>query len=395
MPPRCLDDTLSLAELRAAADARDAPTTARQVKRLREEGLLRCVGQQHPKGSRGSSSRYAASEVDQLVLVHELGRRERRFDERRILVAWHGGWVEPEDLRDSLVRILDAVSATVGRVTEGIDDPAEAADRLTRADRGKRKPSEAVQLMRDRLDGDGRALQSAMYALASMGVGADIEWEDHDPESKEESLESITARAIGIDKARSDEVVPGKTLMSPTTSAKEVLEGLQVTGLLEMQDLAGAFREASHEAILQAFEDGRLVSGMDLFAQAAEASHGGDVGGLGSVRTLQYERMDAVEVAGVVRGSLLMRPSVPDGRFEATAAALEQASGPMQVMLEMRRALPAYAELLGVDTEARLAALPEQEAEQVRSDIRAWLESRPDMRALLAPKTDDAPAVRE
>jgi hypothetical protein len=329
------------------------------------------------------------------VLVHELGRRERRFDERRILVAWHGGWVEPEDLRDSLMRILDAVSAKVGRVTEGIEDPAEAADQLTRADRGKRKPSETVRLMRDRLDGDARALQSAMYALASMGMGADIEWEDHDPESKEESLESITARAIGIDKARSDELLPGKRLMSPMVSAKEVLEDLQATGLLEMQDLARAFREASHEAISQAFEDGRLVSGMDLFAEAAEASHGPDVGGLGSVRTLQYDRMDAVEVAGVVRGSLLTRPSVPDGRFEATAAALEQASGPMQAMLEMRRALPAYAELLGLDTEARLAALPAQEAEKVRSDVRAWLDSRPDMRALLAPTCDDSTTLSE
>ena len=249
--------------------------------------------------------------------------------------------------------------------------------------------------MRDRLDGDARALQSAMYALASMGMGADIEWEDHDPESKEESLESITARAIGIDKARSDELVAGKTLMSPTASAKEVLEDLQATGLLEMQDLAGAFREASHDAIAQAFEDGRLVPGMDLFAEAAEASHGRDVGGLGSIRTLQYDGMDAVEVAMVVRGTLLTRAIVPDGRFEATAAALEQASGPMRVMLELRRALPAHAELLGIDTEARLAALPEQEAEQVRSDIRAWLESRPDMRALLAPKSDDATAVSE
>jgi len=50
---------------------------------------------------------------------------------------------------------------------------------------------------------------------------------------------------------------------------------------------------------------------------------------------------------------------------------------------------------LGVDTEARLAALPEEEAEQVRSDIRAWLDSRPDMRALVVGKSDDTRAVRE
>jgi len=165
MPPQRPDDTLSLGELLAAAAARGAPTTARQAKRLREEGLLRCIDQRHPKGSRGSSSRYAASEVDQLVLVQELGRRERRFDERRVLVAWYGGWVEPEALRDSLVRILDAVSARVGRATEGIEDPAEAADQLTRVDRSKRKPSEAVQLMRHRLDGDATALQSGRCPL--------------------------------------------------------------------------------------------------------------------------------------------------------------------------------------------------------------------------------------
>lgn len=64
-------------------------------------------------------------------------------------------------------------------------------------------------------------------------------------------------------------------------------------------------------------------------------------------------------------------------------------------MLEMRRALPAYAELLGLDTETRLAALPEQEAEKVRSDVRAWLDSRPDMRALVVRKSDDTGAVSE
>lgn len=316
MPSQRTEDTLSLAELLAGAAARDAPCTARRVKRLREQGILRCVGQEHEKGARGSTSRYLRSEVDQLVLATEIGRRERRFDERRVLVAWHGGWVEPQALRASLIKLLDLVSLKVGRVTEGIEDPGDAADRLARSNQSKRKASDGVRLMRDRLGGDAQALQSVMYAIAGMGMGVEIEWDDHDPSSKEESLESIMARAIGIDRARSDELAPGQTLMRPETSARQALEELQSTGLLDMQDLSRAVRDANCEAIAQAFTDGRVVSGMALFAEVAEGSRGRDVGGLGSLRALQRDLLDAQDVALIVRSAILVRPVVPEGRFE-------------------------------------------------------------------------------
>jgi hypothetical protein len=45
-------DSLSLQELLAAVESRGYTPTVRQAKRYRAEGLLRCLGQEHPAGTR-------------------------------------------------------------------------------------------------------------------------------------------------------------------------------------------------------------------------------------------------------------------------------------------------------------------------------------------------------
>ncbi len=64
-------------------------------------------------------SLYPAWAVDQVQLVHKLGLRERRFGQRRILVRWHEGWVDPSKLRESLTGILAGVSSKVNNMATG------------------------------------------------------------------------------------------------------------------------------------------------------------------------------------------------------------------------------------------------------------------------------------
>ncbi len=243
MPAAHTDDTISLDELLAAAAERGYPASPRQAKRLRAEGMLRCLGQDHPAGRRGSHSRYRASEVDQLALVMRVGASERRFDERRVLVAWHGGWVEPNALRGSLAAILDTVSGMVRRAIRDSEDPGHAAELLTRGPR-KGHFSPSTGLMRRRLGGDPQALQRATYAFALLAAGGEVAWSEHDPSSGEESLASVLERATGSDRARKDTLVHGRQLAPSAPPVQDTLEELRAAGLFDIEDLPARLRHA-------------------------------------------------------------------------------------------------------------------------------------------------------
>jgi hypothetical protein len=104
------DEPLTLAELRRALALRGIELSDSQLKRLRREGLLLVREQRHRAGLRGSESLYPAWTVDQLELVDRLAREERRFAQLRVLVRWHGGWVQPDKLRATLTELLEAIS---------------------------------------------------------------------------------------------------------------------------------------------------------------------------------------------------------------------------------------------------------------------------------------------
>ena len=128
--PRPDSEKLSLAELRRALRASGLEFSDSQLKRLRREGLLAVEGQRHRPGVRGSESLYPAWAVGQLELVSRLGAMERRFAQLRVLVRWHGGWVRPDQLRASLIALLEPMSAAARRVTETPVDEGDRADRL-------------------------------------------------------------------------------------------------------------------------------------------------------------------------------------------------------------------------------------------------------------------------
>lgn len=374
------DDTILLAELLSAVAARGYAVSARQAKRLREEGLLRCMRQDYQAGVRGSRSLYLASEIDQLELVMRVGAQERRFDERRVLVAWQGGWVEPTALRASLAKVLDAVSVQVKAITRDSEDPGHAAELLTAGVRKDRSLA-TTRLMRARLKGNSRALQRVMYAFALLAVGGEVAWSENDPNSTEEPLARIVERATAVDRARSEPVFRDKSLAPSAPPVQVTFDELRTAGLFDIENLARSIQEAGDEALQQALKDAHTLADMALPAEAVEASSGEDAGGLGSVRALVADGLDALSVAILVRNALLMRPIVPDGAFEGLGDAIDGARQPMKAFLEIRRALPEHAGNLTLDLQQRLTELPDAEAEEIQQKLRDLLASNPDLLA--------------
>lgn len=385
-PPTVSDaqppDTLSLQELLSAVEARGYPPTARLIKRYRTEGLLRCLGQEHPAGTRGSSSRYAPSAIDQVALVTKLGTVDRRFDQRRILVAWHGGWVEPTALRASLEKALDRVSKKVRDAIAGIDDPGDAADLLLRQEREDASPA-STKLLRQRLGGSWRQLQSVMFAFAVMALGGEIDWQDHDPASTEEPLEGVMERATAVDRVRAEPLINGRALLPEADNAKQTITDLVAAGMFDMRDLASPLRSADSEMIARGFQDVHTIADMALFAEAVEASRGPDAGGLGGARLFASDALDAFTLALLVRATLIIRKAVPDAALDETAAALNAARGPLTVFLELRRAMPQHADAIGLDYGKRIAQLPADQAAHIQRDVKAFLDSRPDLTTML------------
>jgi len=375
-------DTISLAELLAAVAARGWQASPRQAKRLREEGLLTCVGQDHPAGLQGSRSHYLPSEIDQLALVLRLGTRERRFDERRVLVAWHGGRVDPDALRASLVTLLEKASNAAKSATVDSEDPGHAAELLIQGPR-KTQASPMTKLIRERLGGNQHAIQRVMYTFALMAVDGEVHWSEHDPDSTEEPLTSVIERATATERARDDAVFGDRRLAPSAPPAADTLTELQAAGLFKLHDLSGCMQDASDTAIRQAFEDAHTIADMGLVAEAIGASADDDIGGLGSLLALAPDEYNALETALFVRNALLMRPLVPPQAFDQLHAAIKAARGPMTVFLEMRKAMPDDAAVLNLDLQARLAELPKSQTSRIKRKIGEILDSRPELRAML------------
>jgi len=374
--------SLSLPELLAALEAQDCPASERLLKRYRREGLLNCLGQTHPVGARGSSSRYPPSAVDQVVLVKKLGFVDRRYDQRRILVAWNDGWVEPAALRASLEQVLDRFSRKVRDAIEGIDEPWTAAELLMRQEREDASPA-STKLLRQRLGGSWQRLQSVMLGFAVLSLGGEIDWKDHDPASTEESLEHLIDRATAASRIRTEPLINGRALIPDADDARQVITGLVTAGMFDVRDLASSFRYADDGVVAQGFRDAHTLSDFSLFAEAVEADRGPDAGGLGGTRLFAADALDAFSIALLVRATLIFRKSVPDAAFSETASALDAARGPLSAFLELRRALPAHANAIGLDYQHRLAQLPSEQARRVELDVKALLDSRPDIMAML------------
>jgi hypothetical protein len=369
-------DPISLRELRAELAARRVDLSDRQLKRLRVEGLLPYQGQRHRAGLRGSESVYPRLAVEQLNLVARLAVTERRFPERRILVRWHSGWVDPDLLRASLVQILDRASAQVRRLSAGPGDESDQADRLAQA--LSRSPSTGAmpRLVRQRLGHVADDAERVFYALGALTTGAPIEWENHNPSDQTEPLVQVFDRASGLDRARSDTVAGHAPLLGKDESTQELLAPLQEAGCFDLLDLARAVHQATHGELDQAFADALSFARVRLAFEAVQVIAGDDAAGLGSLTAMVPSEPNVWTVAMLVRTWLLLRPIVPPGALEALVEAAEKNRAAFELGLAIRRDLPQHAEFIGPDGAERLHALPPTERARVTDEIRSYVNAR-------------------
>lgn len=380
--PSSEHEPLSLSGLRWALAACGVDLSDSQLKRLRREGLLPVEGQRHRPGIRGSESLYPAWAVAQLELVSRLAARERRFAQLRVLVRWNGGWVRPDKLRASLVELLKPISVAARKMTESAVDEGDRADRLAQELLRHPGRSGVSRLMYRRLKNAREDVERTMYAFAALATGSSMEWENHDPNDPTEPLLSVLERAWGIDRARQDDIAGHGPLLRDREPSQDMLIELQQAGTFDLLNAEAAFVGATDEEIERAFDDAIAFAEVAETLDAIQSFAGEDVGGLGSISELGRAHK-AIDLVLLVRGLLLVRPLSDEGTLDALIAAARAAAPRLRVAQELSRALPQYASLLGLDGGERLAGLTVEERERVTGEVRAYLESRPELAALV------------
>jgi len=267
-------------------------------------------------------------------LVHKLALRERRFAQRRILVRWHEGWVDSEMLRESLSRMVEGVSTKVNEMVAGPGDKLDAADRVVQQLGGARGNLPVNRLMRERLG--GKNIDRLAFAFVAIGLGgaSALEWDNHDPNSEEPSLLSVFEHGVGLDRAREDQIAGQRSILSPDQPTPALIEEITATGSMDLADPTRAFHDASDTEIDRGFADAHTFASFVLFAEAAQAMYGKDVGGLASLQALLEDNYDALGITLLVRQAILIRPHLPEGRLEGIDQALKDAEPQFEAVLQ-------------------------------------------------------------
>jgi hypothetical protein len=103
---------------------------------------------------------------------------------------------------------------------------------------------------------------------------------------------------------------------------------------MDLADPARTFRDASDAEIDQGFADAHIFASFILFAQAAQAMQGKDVGGLASLEVLLEDDYDTLGITLLVRQAILIRPQLPEGRLEEIDQALKEAAPQFEAVLQ-------------------------------------------------------------
>jgi hypothetical protein len=171
--------------------------------------------------------------------------------------------------------------------------------------------------------------------------------------------------------------------MRERESTQEIIAELQQAGMFDILDLGAAFAAVSDDAIERAFDDAIAFASLRRTFEAIQSIAGDDVAGLGSVTELAGAD-DAVDLAALVRGLLLLRPLMPEGALEQIVADAAREGPKLQAAQEMARALPHLLPYLGPRGPQHLEALAPDEHERVTSEVRAYLADHPELVAMLA-----------
>jgi hypothetical protein len=160
---------------------------------------------------------------------------------------------------------------------------------------------------------------------------------------------------------------------------------LKDAGGFDLNDPARPIREASLEQLEQAREDALLFSrSLAMIGKVIEGLLEPDAGGMGSLSALAASTSSARSL--LVRSVLILRPLAGDAAFEAIKQLVGSAQDRYSAISELP-ALPQHSEVLRIDCNKRLAALPADDAEIVRTDVARFLDDHPHVaRALSEPE---------
>jgi hypothetical protein len=260
---RISQDQLLQAVIKAGLD----PASSDGLKRLRRAGLLQPGVQEHHPDRRGSETFYPQEAAAQLVGVLRLKAEVRAFDQLRFWAWWEGLWVDPRQLRNTLMHWVATETRPLRDHLGSHGDPDEAADAVARAF-GIRNRSGPGWLQRR----VGPAMTgSALYLLIQLMAGGQPDWNGipFDDPSQIPSIgdgpDALLYRAIGFPSLAtpiSNDIGP---LVEHPPPVDELFDQLQETNLLDMYSWLQAVRTASLQELERARQlartflvDGRL-----------------------------------------------------------------------------------------------------------------------------------------
>jgi hypothetical protein len=375
--------------LEAFSKAGDPPPSSDQLKRWRRAGLLPRPEVEHLPGVRGSRATYPAWTVGQLAALVRLHRSTRRLQDLVLAIWWEGHWVEPRALREALSSPLERISLEV-RVARGeASDPYEAADAIVAVARQEPGPSTSSALLRARLNGPAD-LMDVLWTLVVLGLGGKAPWEEEDrslPDDQAPGALRLLSALAGADRAMGDDPLGEGPLVPADFDMPALIGELRDTGAFALEDLAGEIRDATDEELEQAREDALLFFGpLAMICSVLEDLLGEDVAGFGSLRALGDTT--ATDRAMLIRLMLILRRLVGAEAFMAVAGLVGEVEERYAAIAELRAGLPEHRDLLRLDFDQRLAALPQPEADRVLEDVDLFMDAHPRVAAALREEDD-------
>jgi hypothetical protein len=294
--------------------------SADQLKRWRLAGLVQRPRQGHPSGIRGSQSWYPPEALEQLITVARLHQEMRLLSHLLVALWWDGRYVDMDALRAELVRWLDRLSAEAQALRDAHPDPHEAADELVRS-APLRNLSPLLSLMVRRLPHGRRDLREVLWLFGMVGFGLNYEPEPDNEHDGAPLLETLLAKAIGIDRAQRDRLFDGEPWLPPDVTALETVRELAGAGAFDLTDFARPVREACDADLQQARDDAHAFERLAVIGEGLQRVLGNDVAGIGSWTTMVAR--NPLGRAAMVRMMLVLRRVAGDDAVEQVRAVVD------------------------------------------------------------------------
>jgi hypothetical protein len=400
--PYGVDDWLTEKELLAAARRNGCTVSADQLKRWRRAELIPRPRQRHPTGQRGSTTAYPPGTLTQLLAVCELRKRFKKLDRIRFELWWSGHYGGPTGpIRAFLIARLEALLTEAREHRDRFEDPADAAEAAVSGPiHASRNP--ALRVMR-RLAKDDENVRSVLYAVLLELFGGEVPW-DHDTRAGvatllnlfgasvisdapelEPSLRELVERATGFDRAKTDRLDEGVTLLPDGESFVDVIRTLFRARLFDLDEPGWAIEHATDNELETARIRARLTTGLSPIAQVVATQHGRDYAGMTFLAIADIR--DPAVVAVVFQYCVLI-PSLwtPDPQTIHGSEALDELAANQAVTTCVElflKELPQYAFVLKPDAESRLAALTTEERTVISDTITSFLNRHPECTAAI------------